>query len=249
MFDIKSMISFRIAGAKSPPDWTPSLPDQEDEPPAEAVPELSIAGHSCIVTYIDSRGRPSTRQLTCTRLEDMQGVQYLFAWCMHRKAHRRFRLDRIAEVSDAVSGETLGDGPGYFGRFGAWHVQDSPYHWGLSPRVYADLRAGLIVLMFMARCDGAVHEAELDVVEQLATAFWLRCETLAELPLHDILREADRLAPDSESFFVALERARQSPMLARIIMPYMERVMVADGRLHAHELHWMRAATEYLAQQ
>lgn len=248
MFDIKSLISFRIAGAKSPPGWSPSLPDEEDEPVADAVPELSIAGHSCIISYLDSRGRPSTRQVTCTRLEEMQGGQYLFAWCMHRQAHRRFRLDRISEVSDAISGETLGVGASYFARFGDRHVQNSPLHWGLSPKLHADLRAGLIVMMFMARCDGQVHEAELEVVEQLATAFWLRCETLADLPLHDIVNAADRLAPDSEAFFVALERARQSPALARIIVPYMERVMVADGRLHAHELHWMRAAAEYLAQ-
>ncbi|WP_066045549.1 MULTISPECIES: WYL domain-containing protein [Sphingomonadales] len=248
MVDIKSLISFRIAGAKAPPDWSPDLPDQEDEPPAEALPELSIAGHNCIVTYVDSRGRPSTRQLTCTRLEDLQGVQYLFAWCLHRKAHRRFRLDRISEVSDAVSGETLGDGSSYFARFGQWHVQDAPLHWGLSPCHHADLRAGLIVLMFMARCDGEVHEAELEVVEQLVTSFWLRCETLADLPLNEIRAAADRIAPDSESFFVALERARQSQALTRIIVPYLERVMVADGRLHAHELHWMRAAIDYLSQ-
>lgn len=248
MFDIKSLISFRIAGAKSPPGWSPSLPDEEDEPPAEVVPEMSIAGHSCIITYLDSRGRSSIRQLTCTRLEDMQGVPYLFAWCLHRQAHRRFRLDRISEVSDAVSGETLGDGPDYFARFGQWHVQDSPLNWGLSPKLYADLRAGLIVLMFLARCDKQLHDAELEVVEQLATAFWLRCETLADLPLHDIVNAADRLAPDSEAFFVALERAKQSPMLARIIAPYMEKVIVADGRVDARELHWMRAATEYLAQ-
>lgn len=248
MAGIKDLISFRIAGARKPPEWSPSLPEEEDEPPVAASPEISIAGHSCIVTYVDSRGRPSTRQLTCTRLEDAQGVQYLFAWCLHRQAHRRFRLDRISEVSDAVSGETLGDGPGYFGQFGQWHVQDSRLHWGLAPKQYADLRAGLIVLMFMARCDKRVHLTELEVVEQLATAFWLRCETLADLPLDDIVRAADRLAPDSESFFVALERARQAPALAKIILPYMERVMVADGHLDPRELHWMRAAAEYVAQ-
>lgn len=248
MVDFRSMISFRIAGSKKPKGWQPDIADTDDEPDEIARPELSLAGHSCILTYVDSRSRPSSRQVSCTRLDDVKGVQYLFAWCLHRSAHRRFRLDRISEVSDVVSGETLGDGPSYFGRFAEWRVQDSGLTWGLSFKQHADLRAGLIALMFMARCDKQVHEAELDVVEELATSFWLRSEILADLPSDDIRRAADRLAPDSESFFVALERVKHSPVLARIIVPYLERVMVADGLLRPEEMHWMRAATEYLQQ-
>ena len=208
----------------------------------------SVSGMTVIFDYRDSRGAESRRQVSCIRIESQGGTRYLRAFCHTRTKQRLFRLDRIELVSDAVTGELLTDGPGYFGDFADDRVSTARYGWGLSVQKRAMLGAGLTVLTFLSRCDGQMHPAEIDEIETFAAAWWMRAGPDAAMPEADIYDHARKLARDVEAFVLAAERVRGCATTGPLVTGYARRLVEADGRISPEEHHWITKLIKWWAE-
>lgn len=240
----------RTVEARGPITFTALIPDDDaieldevdDAPRAGDV----LSGYACIIDYVDSKGRASQRRVSFIRYERAKGADYIRAHCHERRAMRCFRLDRIAEVYDIQTGEVIGVDAA-FGHVAPDRVESAPLGWGLAVRARADLTAGLNVLTFLARCDREWHPMEEDTIESFVTGWWLRRELRHEPPIEDILRHAERLRPDAETFFGALLRTHDCPALAAMLPDYIQLVIEADDRITSEEAFWAGKAAAYLS--
>jgi hypothetical protein len=201
--------------------------------PADAEPELqSIAAFACIIEYDGEH-----RLITCRRFDLVGELGYVGAICHAARGYRQFRCDRIQTVFDAASGEELGDGS-FFHRFEVQSRRERAPTWGLTPSQKAELIAGLNVLAFMARCDGRWHPLETPVIETFVCSMWLRKEWPGEPPLEEIVAHSQRLAPDSETFFLALRHYAHSSTSARVLQRSIGDLIAADGVICSAEVSW-----------
>ena len=192
----------------------------------------SIAAFACIIEYDGDH-----RLITCRRFDLIGELGYVGAICHAARGYRQFRCDRIQTVFDAASGEVLGDG-GFFHRFEAESRRERAPTWGLTPSQKAELVAGLNVLAFMARCDGRWHPLETPVIEKFVCSMWLRKEWPEEPPLDEIVAHSQRLAPDSETFFLALRQYAHSSTSAKVLQRSIGDLIAADGVICSAEMSW-----------
>lgn len=212
----------------------------DDEVEFETKPtELeTVSGLAVIIEYENAKGERATRLVTCRRLDVHADKKYLFAFCHSREAVRQFRIDRIREIFDHRTGESLNPVEDFFVRYSPDGITNSPLGFGLSVRRRADFMALLNALVFIARCDKDYHPLERSTLENLLSRFWLRLELLNEPDEAAVLATADRLAPDAETFWVALHRIAEQPALVRIMQETAREVIEADGVVAKEEFYW-----------
>lgn len=208
---------------------------------APEIQELqAISGFVCIVEYEEER-----RLITCCRFDTIGENGYVGAICHMASGYRQFRCDRIETVYDASTGEVLGDGA-YFARFSVDGHRDRAPTWGLTPGRKRTLVCGLNVLAFMARCDGLWHPLEVDPLERFVCSLWLQKEWEGQPPLKEIVAHAQRLSPDSGTFFKALEHYRSSSSSRRVLMRAVSDLIDADGVIKLEENTWAHELLDYL---
>lgn len=199
------------------------------EPEAKDIWPGKIAGLSLYIEYEDANGRRSERRITCRTLAERPAGRTLVAWCHERNAPREFRIDRIAEVVDVVTGELL-DANDVFGRYVANQSHlDRP-----------DLDRIVRILVFLARCDGRDHPSEWVAVEDAIAAYCIRYDGDDDL-CSATLHTARRLAPTGLDFVAALRwfiRRPDGPKLARLVLDHSRRLIDADGVLRPEEIRW-----------
>lgn len=217
----------------------PLAPEQSGE---AAEP---ITAFVCAIEYRDSSGGYSARLIRCQRYVESRGTRYVYAYCHLAGALRQFRVDRITSVSDATTGEVLGDGS-YFARFSSEAGTPGADTWGLKRHQKAIVVAGLNVLSFLARCDGHYHPLEEEVIERFVCSLYLRKEWESEPPLSAIVGHARRLAPDGAAFFSALNVIGHSRTTTRVVLQAAAAVIEADGFVCADEVNWMVALRDHL---
>lgn len=209
----------------------------------------SIAGVGCILNYRDAGGEESNRRVTCRRLNRIADALYLQALCHERGAQRTFRIDRIVEVACGVTGKVHRPSDPYFARYIAQEGDASSVGFFLGVKRAADLRAGLNVLAFLARADGKVVPEEREVIAEFCRSFAVRYGN-DRFAHEGACGYADRLAPDAEQFYVALERltVEGAPQgLARLVADAANRLISADGVQHEREFYYGAAVQDYLA--
>jgi hypothetical protein len=209
---------------------------EADNEPLKSIE--NIGGLSVVIDYSDAKGAVSRRLITCRSLSVRAEKEYIHAYCHHRKSPRAFRIDRIADVFDAHTGECLSPAQALFANFEPTETSRSGLSWGLSVGRRADLIALLNALIFIARCDKDFHPAERECLEKALTSFWLRLEILGDPDFDDLLRYADKLAPDGETFWVAMHRFKEDPVLADIFARHANLLIQADGVIHQSEAYW-----------
>lgn len=209
--------------------------DQEAEP-LESIE--SVGGFSVVIEYTDTKGNASQRLITCRNLTVRAGKEYINAFCHHRQSPRSFRIDRITDIFDTNTGESLSPAQAFFSTFEPDESSKSGLTWGLSVGRRADLIALLNALIFIARCDTEFHPSERESLEKALTSFWLRLEVLGDPDFDDILRYADRLAPDGETFWVAMHRFKEDRELADIFVRHANLLIQADGIIDEAETYW-----------
>lgn len=197
---------------------------------------------SAFVCIIDYDGE--SRLITCRRYDTIGDMGYVGAICHAAGGYRQFRCDRIEAVFDATTGEAIGDGT-LFSKFAVDSHRDRAPSWGLTSSRRATLVAGLNVLAFMARCDGRWHPLEADIVEGFVCTMWLRKEWEGEPPLAEIVAHAQRLAPDAETFFLALRHYAHSETSTRILRRAIGDLIAADGRICSAETQWAAEADAF----
>ncbi len=200
--------------------------------------QTPIAGLAIVVSYTGANGKKSERLITCRRYDVHGNLRYISAYCHTRKSVRLFRIDRISEVFDHRTGESLNPVEEFFSQFDVSRVHTSAYGWGLSVKVRADLIAYLNSLMFLARCDRKYHSLEREVLDELICQFWLRMELTGEPDCASIVDYADRLAPDAETFWIALNRVKEHPVLSGIFRRAAQAIIFADGEIRDEERYW-----------
>lgn len=246
--DIPASISERGPTARSPAGFRPVLPLEEAGDPVlygENAGE-AINGLSVIIEYRDAKGIASIRQISCIRIEEGHGKQYLRAFCHQRRALRVFIIQQIAAVIDIETGELLSAGEEYFSQFTDKQIAASHLGWGLSPKQRADLGAGLTMLTFLSRCDGRIHPAETEEIDTFVAAWWMRAEIWGEIPEEEINAYSRRLAPDVEAFLAAARRVGQSESLSSLVASYAMRVIVADEIIADEERRWVSQVVDWL---
>ena len=207
----------------------------------------TITGLALVVEYVSASGETSQRLVTCRSLSLRGEVLYLSAFCHFRKSLRSFRVDRVNAVIEPSTGEIFPDGREFFRKFDPDHAAESPLHWGLHPRLRADLIALLTVLIFVARCDKQYHPLEREALEAILVKFWMHLEIRSEPDIDDILAYSDRLAPDGEAFWLSLNRIRNDPKIVALLKSGMRGVVEADGVVKAEEFYWVTQVEESLA--
>jgi tellurite resistance protein len=136
----------------------------------------------------------------------------------------------------------------FLSRYTADETDGSASAFGLSFVLAADLRASLNILAFIARSDGHFADSEATAVADFCTVFAKRFAT------PKFLREgatsyARKLAPDSETFILALTRLKRPDApagLAKLIVQASSNLIQADGEFSEHELHFGEQVFEFL---
>jgi hypothetical protein len=237
----------------STPLESPDLPEliaQEPDRPDDAPPTWqaeSITGRHALIIYSDSRNRETERQIVCRRIEEHNGQHHLMALCLLRSQIRQFRLDRIRQFVDCSTGEIFEPGEDLLHHYAPAFASKSPFHYGLSPRQFADFNAALNVLAFIARCDGVFDDVEADAIADFAVALWMRAEFDASLDLDQVTRHARSLNPDPESLWVSLDHCMRNRVIASILPQHIAAVIDADGVQHSQEIYWANEIAAVLA--
>ncbi|RVQ69313.1 hypothetical protein EKN06_03760 [Croceicoccus ponticola] len=215
----------------------------EDLSPEEAE---QIAGLNLVIEYQNAKGELSQRIITCKHLQVRADKHYIKAYCHHRRSIRSFRKDRVIEIFDPITGESLNPVDAYFAQFAADVVPTSGLSWGLSINRRASLIALLNALVFLARCDKNYHPFERLCIEQAITKFWLEFELLCDCDMEDILSYADRLSPDGEVFWLAMHKFKSDPILAKIFQRTSRLLIEADGIVQNAEAFWAIEIDDFL---
>ena len=71
-------------------------------PAAPSLQEALSANQDLEITYVDSKGQETARQITPLRVQAANDYVYLVAFCHLRQAERSFRLDRIERLLVAL---------------------------------------------------------------------------------------------------------------------------------------------------
>ena len=224
-------------------DVEPCLPDAVAEPANEASTTIEpISGFTCVIEYKDAQ-----RLISCQRFQTRGDIGHVLAVCLTAGGFRDFRTDRITCVYDPQTGEVLGDGT-YFRRFAVDAQFQAAPTWGLSRSRQVTLIAGLNVLAFMAHCDGNWHPLETEPVERFVCSLWLRREWEGDPPLAEIVAHAQRLSPDSETFFRSVNHYARSHMRSGILRQAVADLIAADGVICDEEFDWAQAFSDCLAE-
>jgi hypothetical protein len=202
---------------------------------APATTDADLQEISAFVCIIDYEG--DHRLITCRRYDLIGDLGYVGAICHAAGGYRQFRCDRIRAVFDASTGELLGDGS-FFNRFEVRSRRERAPTWGLSSSQRATLVAGLNVLAFMARCDGEWHPLETGSIESFVCSMWLRKEWSGEPPIDEIIAHAQRLSPDSETFFKGLKHYASSSTSTQLLRRAIGDLIAADGIICSAEIAW-----------
>lgn len=208
--------------------------------------DRSLSGLALVFEYQDSKGNVSQRVVTCKQFAVRANREYIHAFCHQRNAPRAFRLDRIIDIFDPETGESLSPVQAFFSQFSPDQTANSGLSWGLSVSRRADLIALLNALVFVARCDKEFHATERRCLENALTGFWLRLEVPGDPDFNDILNYADRLAPDGEIFWVAMHRFKEEPALANLFQRHATQLIEADGVIRQEEAYWAVEIDEFL---
>lgn len=225
---------------------TPSPPDGRT--PYLSAPEIDhVAGlrdasssWSLYISYEDASGGMSERRITCKSLErSLGGGITVGAYCHERRAPRAFRVDRIKELVDLSTGE-LCDPQGHIDRL----LAD-----GL-PIIDRGMATFSKMLVFITLCDGEGHEAEWQQVEKSLGTYALRFG--GDDDSYDQAVKACRgLAPDARDFANCMGSLLRTPaslrkQVARLAIDSCAKIVDADGRHAAEEVHWGAAIGQAL---
>lgn len=236
--------SFESQPAVLPPGLADTIQFEEIETvelvEGPIIPQ-SIAGFICRIDYTNAKGEATHRVIQCRSIKVQDRVALVGAICVSSHAHKHFRCDRISEVFDALTGESLGDGS-FFKQFVVGEHKQSKSNWNTTSQRKSLIVAGLNVLSFMARCDGRWHPLEEQVIEDFVCALWLKKGWENSPPMDEVLAHARRLAPDGAVFRSAIRQYAHSNGSGQVLSRFVQRIIAADGVICDEEHRW---ATEF----
>lgn len=227
------------------------------------VPDDEILGVNFFLDYEGADGARSTREIIVRKVERSGGVLRVGAVCLLRKTTRVFRVDRMRMLVHGRTGEVIDDITGFFGKIappeeeaGAWPEParapctpqaPAPSPPSSTPRLdrtqrdalRAQVRPAAIALMYLARADHDLADAEIAVIADLiedARAHLGLPETAADAHL---LQEMTALLPTANLLTRAL-RTLAGADFPKDLPARLTRMGRADGRAAPEELEAFR---------
>jgi tellurite resistance protein len=176
----------------------PRLPEADVIPPQDGGDDgasEAIGQRAFVIRYRDHAGQLSERRIVALEVFEADGAAFLRARCLERQALRTFRTDRIEAIASGVSGEDLGRPADIFSAALAHPARRSQSH-------RAAVRYALRALMTVARADGQVSDAELDVIEVFLE---MALPQATEEDVAGLVDYAASLAPSFETFLHAVD--------------------------------------------
>ena len=223
------------------------------------VPDDEILGVNFFLDYEGADGARSTREIIVRKVERSGGVLRVGAVCLLRKTTRAFRVDRMRMLVHGRTGEVIDDIAGFFGKIAPPETEadrpvDMPPHRRLAPdrsrplrppparldgadrhTLRAQVRPAAIALMYLARADHDLADAEIAVIADLiedARAHLGLPETAADAHL---LQEMTALLPTANLLTRAL-RTLVGADFPKDLPARLTRMERADGRAAPEEL-------------
>lgn len=235
---LRGFVSGKRVVPPLPKGRAPALP-HEDAPeggdPAAEAPRIEPL--ALFIAYVDAKGDRSQRRITVRHLIDAPPTM-LFAFCHERRAPRNFRLDRIAEVADAATGEVHDPAALVALLTGAGVATIDP-----------DVRRLVNVLVFLMRCDGVACPAEWAAIDESLARYFVRFGG-TDADHAAATRFARRVAPDADDFLIgmrSLTHHPQAPGIARWLHQAIADLIDADGTHADEELYWLAEVRDFLA--
>lgn len=198
--------------------------DDDAELASEASGDRGMA-YAYFITYRSAAGEISNRRIAPRRYEP--ATQTVLAWCFERQSPRRFRIDRIETVVDVGTGEVI-ETEGWIGLLRGGVAQHDER-----------LRRIVTILVYLMRCDREVHPMEVEVIDAAAASFALRFDGTDEL-VGAARTLARGLVPDGEDVARAIQwihRHDDRARIARLMLPFIDQVIMADGRIASEEAY------------
>jgi hypothetical protein len=129
--------------------------------PAYAIDQSRpVTDRTFDISYVDADHIPSTRRIEVNGFSDFEHKTYVEAWCHLRRDQRSFRADRIEEMVSASSGEII-ERPRDYVRT----MREVLYEPGKDyASIMAKARPGLMALIWIARSDNDLSEAEIELM-------------------------------------------------------------------------------------
>lgn len=225
---------------RSRPPLPPLLPgvtvgvsevDDLSEPPSGEESAGPCAGMALQILYRDAQDRPSRRRITVSRITGGVGERKIRAWCHERRSPRTFRSDRIEEAIDLATGEVIED-------VWAWlELETMPADVREALALTAD---GLVVLAFLAKCDGELHLGEIN------EAYDFVMEHPADLIVDPFYFDLyfRRLWPDLATCQAAIARMQARPEELASLARVAHDLVAADGKVTPEEAEFVRLLDE-----
>lgn len=205
--------------------------------PTSAIP--SLEGLRLGLFYIDAKGTISERQVYARKVWFDNGIGYLTAHCLKRNAVRSFRIDRIAQLTDLVTGE-IAEGAAqvllFFEGFGATASDPAKLLF------YADIQKGLRILAAVAWADGIVVDDELEACVRYADYRAGDLGILLDETEHEkIKKSAASLYPKLETARADIASIKSDPEHAKLIAKSIRSLIASDGRTTLAEMLFVKA--------
>lgn len=173
----------------------------EDEEVVSNDDENTFDAGVWFIGYRDSKGNESERRVSVKGIAPKNGIMFLNGWCHEREQFRSFRVDRIVEAHDCVTGQIFIQSDDILPAFTEFMREMSKDPEKNASRALKDCSAVLNILMYLSRCDGQSHPAEIEIAMQYIGDKWFEFE-LDDKVLH---RHVQRLYPTKPDFISAIE--------------------------------------------
>ena len=212
--------------------FTPRISSRDEVLPAPIVPPENEhpLSHALGLRYEADDGDVTERRVTLHYAYQRGNIYYLQCYCHERKATRCFRSDRILTLVDQETGEVLDSSDAILARVKALasptNVSDATL------AAFHSHRPGIIVLLFLSRCDGE-HPLELDVI--LGYLDHLMPQGIDEELLRRKLRA---MHPDPTAYERALNALERTPDELKRIARVATRLVDVDGVISEPETHF-----------
>lgn len=195
-----------------------------------------ILGEALVICYEDANGNESRRRVALHAAYERNGFHYLKAYCFERAAARSFRADRIREIIDVETGEVFA---GIDSILEVVSDRAEPLTAReATEKAFQMKKQGILVLLFLARCDGEVHASEETVILNYIDH---SCGTKG-VDEDYALRRLARLSPDPMSYEKALKYlARFDPGEMQRVLRFARRLIEADGAISQEEAEFAMA--------
>ncbi len=224
-----------VASPKPPKGVNPSSPAKDDESMEvqDGDTERDLSGRYLLwIRYVDTKKDFSERAIKILSVKNGPNGLMIYAFCYERHAMRSFRADRIEEMWWPDTGEVIKNPVSFFNEFQKITSIDD---------LIKEYWPGLVVLAFLARCDGFFDEKEAKIMADYIEEQYEEALSQQELAnnRNEIVKRIRSIYPDVDEANKGANNILKWPRpKRRDLCRYIRNLCDADGILQDEEAKW-----------